>query len=73
MEEKRTFSVQHPGDVEVFLGNVEGEVEIVEGVVLAEHGVVEEVRPVSVDQGTERQTILGGKTTRIKTSPGLKY
>ena len=52
-----TFGVEHSGDVKVLLSNVESQVEVVQRVVLGQLGVVQQVRPVPVDEGAERQTI----------------
>ena len=52
-----TFGVEHSGDVKVLLSNVESQVEVVQRVILGQLGVVQQVRPVPVDEGAERQTI----------------
>lgn len=46
----------------MLLCNVEGKVEVMQRIVLGELGVVEQVWPVSVDEGTESQAILRGRT-----------
>lgn len=43
----------------MLLSDVEGEVEVVQRVVLGQLRVVEQVGPVPMDQGAERQTVLG--------------
>lgn len=56
-----TIGVQHTGDVKVLLSDVKGGVEVLQWVVLRQFAVVDQVRPVSVDEGTEGQTILEGQ------------
>lgn len=53
-----TIRIQHPGNVEVLLGDVEGRVQILQWIVLAELVVVDEIGTVTMDQGAERQTVL---------------
>lgn len=56
-----TVGVQHAGDVQVLLGDIEGSVQVLQRVVLGKLAVVDEVGPVPVDQGTESQTVFEGK------------
>lgn len=58
MAHKPTVRIQHARNVEVLLGHVEGRVEILEGIVLAELVIVNEVGPMAMDEGAERQTVL---------------
>lgn len=53
-----TIGVQHPGDVKVLLSNVKSKVEIVQGIILGQLGIVQQVWPVAMDEGTEGKTIL---------------
>lgn len=53
-----TVRVQHPGNVEMLFSNVKGKVKVVKGIILGQLRVVQQVRPVTVDEGTECKTIL---------------
>ena len=56
-----TVRVQHARDVQVLLSDIEGGVEVLQGVVLGQLRIVDEVGPVTVDQGAEGQTVLEGQ------------
>lgn len=60
-KQKLTVGVQHSGDVKVFLGHIEGRVQVLQRIILGEFAVVDQVGPVPVDEGTERQTVLEGQ------------
>lgn len=56
-----TIRIQHAGDIKVLLSNIECSIEILQGIVFAEFVVVDEVRSVTMDECTERQTVLEGQ------------
>lgn len=60
-QQKLTVGVQHSRDVKVLLGHIEGRVQVLQWIVLGEFAVVDKVRPVPMDEGTERQTVLEGQ------------
>ena len=67
---KLTFGVQHLGDVEVLLRDVEGQVEVLNRVVLRQFGVVQQVGPVPVDEGAEGKAVtpaVGVRQTWLET------
>jgi len=54
----RTFGVQHAGYVQVLLGDIERSVQILQGIVLRQFVVIDEIRPVTVNEGADVQTIF---------------
>lgn len=56
-----TVGIQHAGDIEIFLGDVECGVQVFEWIVFGEFAVIDQVGSVSVDESTEGQTILEGQ------------
>lgn len=54
----RTFRVQHAGYVQVFLGDIERGVQILQGIVLRQLMVIDKIGSVTMNEGAEGQTIL---------------
>jgi len=54
----RTFRVQHARYVQVLLGDIERSVQILQGIVLRQLMVIDEIGSVTVNEGAEGQTIL---------------
>jgi len=55
---KHILSIEKLGDAKVLLSDVEGEVEVLTRILLAERVIVKKIRAVSVDESTEGKTIL---------------
>ena len=53
-----TFRIQHTRNVEMLLGNIKGQIQVVEVVTLLQAVVVNELWAMAVDESTESQTIL---------------
>jgi hypothetical protein len=62
-----TFSIEESCESKFLLGHIEGIVEVVHGVALVEFVVLNEVGPVLVDEGIERQAIppAGGEVAHV--------
>lgn len=56
-----TVGVQHAGDVQILLGDIEGSVQVLHGVVLGELAVVDKVGSVPMNESAEGQTVLEGQ------------
>lgn len=54
----RTFRVQHARYVQVLLGDIERSIQILQGIVLRQLMVIDEIGAVTVNEGAEGQTIL---------------
>lgn len=54
----RTVRIQHPRNIQVLLGNVEGSIEVLSWVVFGKLVVVDEIGPVPVDERAEGQAVL---------------
>lgn len=48
-----TFWIQHSWDVQMFLSNIEGCVQVLQRIVLGQFGVVDQVWSMAMDQGAE--------------------
>ncbi len=58
MGKRQTLGIEHGGNVKMLVGNLEGVVQVLDGLVLAQVVEVDEVRAVLVDKSAEGQTIL---------------
>jgi len=59
----RTFGVQHARYVQVLFGDIERSVQVLQGIVLRQLVVINEIGSVTVNESAESQTIL---ETRMK-------
>lgn len=56
-----TIRIQHPWNIEIFLGDIKGSIEVFKRIVFGKLVVVDEVGAMTMDEGAEGETVLERK------------